>query len=198
MADAKKADSLNRSFYHGLKDHVLFGVNFLRRPSINASIIPSSRYAGEALIDNIDFQNIDTIIELGPGTGAFTKVVLSRCKPETKIILIEIEKSYIAPLQNKFGARVIIENTSAHLLDSVLDKHGIEKADLMISGLPFLPEDMKSQFVQALSRQTDQGAIYRFFTYMPPIMNKGYSELPLRKKSFVLRNFPPMWIYGIN
>ena len=198
MGETKKADLPKRSLYRGMKDHALFALNFLRRPSINASIVPSSRYAAEALIDKVDFQRVDTIVELGPGTGAFTKVVLSRCKPDAKMVLIELEASYIAPLQEQFGSRVSVEHTGAHRIDSVLVTHGIEKVDLIISGLPFLPDETKGEFAESLLRQTDQGAIYRFFTYMPPIMKKVYADLPLRKKSFVLRNFPPMWIYGIN
>jgi phospholipid N-methyltransferase len=198
MGETKKADLPKRSLYRGMKDHALFALNFLRRPAINASIVPSSRYAGAALIDKVDFQQIDTIVELGPGTGAFTKVVLSRCKPDAKMILIELEASYIAPLQEQFGSRVSVEHTGAHRLDSVLEKHGIEKIDLIISGLPFLPDETKGEFAESLLRQTDQGAIYRFFTYMPPIMKRVYADLPLRKKSFVPLNFPPMWIYGIN
>jgi len=33
---------------------------------------------------------------------------------------------------------------------------------------------------------------------MPPMMKKIYAPLPVKKHRFVLKNFPPAWIYGIN
>lgn len=180
------------------KNIFLFGVNFFKNPLRNASIIPSSNIAAKAMFDHIDFQSIRVIVELGPGTGVFTEEILKRCKPNTKVILIEIEESYIRLLRGKFGNKVIIEKASAHLLDSILVKHGINKVDLIISGLPFLLGGVEGELFETVKKHTKNGAIYRFFTYNPPAMKQMYKNLPIRKMSFVLRNFPPLWIYGIN
>jgi len=178
---------------------ILFTINFLKNPLRNASVVPSSVFASREMINNIDFSSINTIIELGPGTGIFTKEIIRKCNPKTKIILIELEDTYISLLRSKFGERVIVENTSAHLLDEVLIKHKIEKADLIVSGLPFsLPHKVLEKLCKSIKKQTDNGAIYRFFTYMPPIMKLAYTNLPIREVSFVPRNFPPLWVYGIN
>lgn len=180
------------------KEHILFGVNFLKNPLRNASVIPSSVWARRAMLKNINFRSVHSIVELGPGTGTFTEEIIRRSKPGTKIILIEIEKSYVRLLRKKFGKRVIVENSSAHLLDEVLAKHGLERADLIISGLPFPPEKIKKQIFRSIRRQTDQGTIFRFFTYMPPVIKKVYKTLPIKKLFFVPRNFPPLWVFGIN
>jgi phospholipid N-methyltransferase len=47
----------------------------------------------------LDWNKIDTIVELGPGSGTFTAEIISRCKPTAKIILIELEDSYVSLLQ---------------------------------------------------------------------------------------------------
>lgn len=182
-----------------IQELILFTINFLKNPLRNASIVPSSVFAGREIINNIDFSGIETIIELGPGTGIFTREIIRKCKPETKIILIELEDTYVNLLRRKFGKRVIIENTSAHLLDEVLKRNNIEKVDLIVSGLPFsLPHEILEKLCISIKRQTDNGTIYRFFTYMPPIMKLAYTDLPIREVSFVSRNFPPLWVYGIN
>ncbi|MBI4050550.1 MAG: hypothetical protein HY396_01080 [Candidatus Doudnabacteria bacterium] len=181
-----------------IKTFFSFGLNFLKNPLRNASIMPSSQFASRAILHGVDFSHIDTIVELGPGTGVLTEEILKRCRPNTKILLIEIEKSYAKTLQNRYGDRVIVENKSAHLLGDILKKHGMNKADLIISGLPFLPKEMKDELFNSIKQHTNRGAIFRFFTYMPPIMKQIYKDLPIRKISFVLRNFPPVWIYGIN
>jgi phospholipid N-methyltransferase len=176
----------------------LFFVNFLKNPLRNASIIPSSESSCKAMVNGIDFSKVKTIIELGPGDGVFTEQVLKKCRPDTKIIVIELEKSYIHILKKKFGKKVIVENVCASHIDEILRKHKIKKVDLIISGLPFLPEKVKNKLFTSIKQHTDRGTVFRFFTYMPPIMKKIYKDLPLKKKSFTWKNIPPFWVYGTN
>lgn len=174
----------------------LFLKNFLRNPLRNASIIPSSRFASVAMFRNIDFSKIKTVIELGPGTGVFTKQIVEKSATDTKIILIELESSYIANLRKQFGSRVVIENTDANSLENVLKKHSVKQVDLIISSLPF--EAVNFELVKTITKMTKSGTIFRFFTYIPPAVKRVYKDLPIKIKSFVLRNIPPLWIYGVN
>lgn len=180
------------------KDALLFAKNFFRNPLRNASIMPSSSFASVAMLKNLDFSSIHTILELGPGTGVFTKEIIKRSAPFTKIILIELEETYVKRLRRKFGAKVIVENANANLLEDILKKHNVSKLDLLISGLPFLEEAVNDHLLASIKKQTDNGTIFRFFTYLPPVMKRVYKNLPIRKIAFVLRNVPPLWIYGIN
>ena len=177
---------------------LLFAKNFVKNPLRNASIIPSSVYAGRAMVKNIDFSNIHTVVELGPGTGVFTNELIKRCLPGTKIILIELEKSYIENLKKLFGDKVVVENANAHVLDEILEKHKVSKLDLLISGLPFFEEVISKQFIDTIKRHTDSGTIFRFFTYVPPVAKRVYIKLSIKKITFVLKNIPPLWIYGVN
>lgn len=180
------------------KEAFLFARNFFKNPLRNASITPSSVFAGRAMLKDIDFSTIHTVMELGPGTGIFTEELIRRCVPNTKIVLVELEKSYVENLRRKFGARVTVENTDAGFLEEVLEKHDIVRPDLIISGLPFFKEALSDRLLASIKKQTDQGTIFRFFTYMPPIAKRLYKNLPLRKTAFVLKNIPPLWIYGVN
>ena len=177
---------------------LLFAKNFVKNPLRNASIIPSSVSAGRAMVKNINFSNIHSVVELGPGTGVFTNELVKRCLPGTKIILIELEKSYIENLRKLFGDKVTVENTNAHLLDEVLKKHGVSKLDLMISGLPFFEEVISEQFIDTIKHRIDTGTAFRFFTYVPPVAKRVYKKLSIKKIAFVLKNIPPLWIYGVN
>lgn len=182
-----------------MNTNLQFAINFLRRPAQNASLVPSSSRASRAMLHGIDFSAISAVVELGPGTGVFTREIIQRCRPNTKVLLIEIEDSYIEPLQKEFGERVIIERASAEQLNSLLQKHRIGKLGLIVSGLPFsLSEDTREKLFASIETHTNSGAIFRFFTYNPPMMKRAYRRLPIKKISFVFRNFPPLWVYGIN
>lgn len=180
------------------RDRFLFARNFLNNPLRNASIMPSSSFASKAMLKGLDFSVIDTVVELGPGTGVFTKEIVKRCRPNTKIILVELEKSYVRSLKEKFDGQAIVENQSAYYLDEILKKHGVVTPDLLISGLPFFEEALSPHLLKTIKSLTEQGTIFRFFTYMPPAVKRIYKNLPIRMHRFVLRNIPPLWIFGIN
>ncbi|MCB9188729.1 MAG: hypothetical protein H6599_05550 [Flavobacteriales bacterium] len=179
-------------------EKVLFFKNFIKNPTRNASVIPSSKAATKAILKGIDFDKVDVIVELGPGSGVFTKEIIAQANPSTKIVVIELEESYLSVLERKFGDRILLENTSAHLLRDVLDKHGLEKVDLIVSGLPFLKGEIKEKVDRTIMDFTEEGTIYRFFTYMPPIMKRVYKSMPIEKKNMEPWNMPPFWVYGIN
>lgn len=179
-------------------ERTIFFKNFIKNPARNASVIPSSRAATRAILEGLDFDQIDVIVELGPGNGVFTREIIAKAKPTTKIVIIELEASYHDILKQKFENQIILEHESAHLLREVLDKHGIEKVDLIVSGLPFLKGEIKVKVDQTIMELVSKGTIYRFFTYMPPVMKRIYREMPIEKKKVEIRNVPPFWVYGIN
>lgn len=182
-----------------IKNSLRFSLNFLRNPLRNASIVPSSAAATRAMLQGIDFSAVASVVELGPGTGVFTREIVKRCRPDTKLLLIELEESYVRILRREFGARVMIEQANAHRLDELLAKHDIQKVSLIVSGLPVsLPESMAEELLLSIKAHTTRGTIFRFFTYNPPFMRRAYKNLPVRKIALVLKNFPPLWVYGIN
>lgn len=138
------------------------------------------------------------MVELGPGNGTFTREIIARSKPGTRIVLIELEESYVDLLVNKFGNKVTVVHDSAHRMNEILAAHGLSHADLIVSSLPFLQKQISRMIFSAILEQTRHGAAYRFFTYMPPVMKWFYRGLPLHKVKYVFNNIPPMWIYGIN
>lgn len=149
------------------------------------------------MIEKIDFSEINSIIELGPGSGVFTTEILKKCMPHAKVILMEIDEKYLYILKEKFPQRVFIENISAHRMDEIITKHQLDKVDLIISGLPFLPKEIKTITDKRIQEQIEKGTIFRFFTYMPPIMKKVYKNFNPKQVSFVFRNLPPLWVFEL-
>lgn len=172
---------------------------FLKQPKVNASVTPSSKRAARAMVRGLDLEKMKYVVELGPGTGVFTDILAERLPGDCKVLLIELEEEYIKPLEKRYDDRFEVVRCSACELSSLLKERGVQHVDMVISGLPYtLPEEVKSILFNTLLELTENGTCMRWFTYFPFLMKKHYSKFPLRRSSFVIWNFPPMWIYSVN
>jgi len=171
-----------------------FFLNFFKNPFRNASIVPSSKYLIDAMLENIDFQKIDSIIELWSWDWCISKEIINRAKIWTKIILIEIESSYIKNL-NKFKSdNIFVENQNAENLQNILEKYKLKKPDMIISTLP---TNMPNKYIvfDKIQNFIENWTIFRNFTYMYYFFNKNYKKYKFKKIKFVFKNFPPAWVY---
>ena len=67
-----------------------FWKQFLKSRREIGSVTPSSRYLTRGIVDKIDFANAQVIVELGPGTGVFTRTILNRMSATCKLVVIEL------------------------------------------------------------------------------------------------------------
>ena len=110
--------------------------NFLKDKHIG-SIVSSSKFAVNRVCNKLDFAGKKVIVEYGPGTGVFTKILLERMSPDSKLILIETNKDMISVLKRIEDPRVFIFNDTAENVEDILLQCGEETADYVISGIPF-------------------------------------------------------------
>lgn len=179
-----------------LKSRYLFFKKLFHQPKLNASITPSSRFLAAAMVEGIDFSQVKTIVEFGPWTGVFTKVILKKSHPDATIICIEYEKEYVDLLQTYFNNKIIIEHGSVIDVKQILKKHNIENPDLIISWLPFNVYTV--ELMKELHSYIKQWTVFRWFSYTPHQFRDIYQELPLEQKAFVIRNIPPAFVFGAN
>jgi len=172
---------------------------FIKQPKVNASITPSSKRAARCMVRGLDLEKMKYVVELGPGTGVFTDILAERLSTNCKVLLIELEESYIENLQTKYDKRFEVIQCSACELENLLKERKIENVDLIISSLPFnIPARIKTKLQKTLQHLINKGTTMRWFTYFPWLMKKHYKQFSLKKTCFVFWNFPPMWIYTVN
>jgi len=178
-----------------MDERIVFLLQQIKNGKKNASITPSSHFLAKQMMKWIDWQHIDSIIELWAWTWIFTEYICKHAKPSTKIIVIEIDDIYAKILQDKFKETIILEKDDVKNIDSIRQKHHIQKIDLIVSWLPFLPAESIHNEMQ---RYISQGTIFRSFTYQPSTFKKKYADFPIRKIWFTFLNVPPARVYGIN
>ena len=81
---------------------LLFARNFFRHPRMLGSLIPSSRFLINEVLQPIDWERARVIVEYGPGVGTITKNVLQRMRPDATLIVIETNPDFVRFLRDSF------------------------------------------------------------------------------------------------
>jgi len=178
-----------------MNERIVFFGNQFKNGRKNASITPSSKFLAKQMVKNIDFSTIDSVIELGAGTGIFTEYILKNTKPGTKVICIETEENYVQILKEKFGNKIIIHQEDVKNIDQIRKTNHIEKIDLIVSWLPFIPAE---SIHKEIKKYTSEWTIFRSFTYQPSIFKKQYHDFPIKKIWYTFFNIPPARVFGVN
>src|SRR5262249_43345723 len=66
------------------EETLLFARNFLQHPKMLGSLVPSSRFLIDRLLNKIDWKRARTLVEYGPGVGTITSHILQRMSPEAR------------------------------------------------------------------------------------------------------------------
>ena len=61
---------------------ITFLSEFIKHPKTQGQLHQGSNILAKAMVDAIDFDVAKCIVELGPGTGSFTKEIMKRKKKE--------------------------------------------------------------------------------------------------------------------
>jgi phospholipid N-methyltransferase len=78
---------------------LLFAREFLKHPILLGSFVPSSRFLVHRLLRQVDWAEARTVIEYGPGVGAFTAEILKRMRHGATLVAIETSAELVTDLR---------------------------------------------------------------------------------------------------
>ena len=116
-----------------------FVKEFFRNPSEVGSLIPSSRELTNAVVKPIDFGTARCIVEYGPGTGVFTDALIRRRRPETVLLLVELNERFCVLLKQRYAGQpnVHVVHGSADKTADYLLAARAPSVDYVVCSLPF-------------------------------------------------------------
>lgn len=168
--------------------------NFLRDRDV-AAVAPSSQFLVRRVCKWIDFDEPAVIVEYGPGNGVFSEYIWERMTDDSVLLLIENNPDFVDLLVQRTAedARVIVEEARAENVARLLEQHGLDGADYVVSGIPFsfLEEDAKHDLLsQTREVLTDGGTflVYQNYNHLEEPLREHFSEVT---KEFEPRNIPP-------
>jgi len=186
-----------------MNDHTLFLGKFLTQlPRGNpiASIAPSSRWLSRTTVRNIAWDRVETLIELGAGTGPITRVLAERARPQCRAVVVERDHDFARLLRDRFGSlrNFEIVEGDARDLAALLADRGITQVDHVISGLPVpsFPRELRhALFRQVRTVLRPEGTfnqITEFAWVYWPLYRKYFDHVQF---AFEPRNLPPSGAY---
>jgi phospholipid N-methyltransferase len=149
---------------------LLFTRNFFRHPRMLGSIVPSSRFLIKQLLEPIDWTRARVIVEYGPGVGSITTEVLDRMHADAILIAIETNPDFVSYLRNTFtDPRLHVVEASAVAVDEILRRFGRQRANYIISGIPFstIPAPVRERILRKTRTVLEPGGaflVYQFST----------------------------------
>jgi len=188
-----------------MRDRAKFLAAFVKRPFDTGSITPSSAQLAEAMVEGMELCDADTVVELGPGTGPFTRLIQEQLKPGACLLCFEINPEMAEALRRNFP-KVQVVNDSIENLARHLKEAGRDGVDAVVSGLPWaaFSPDRQRRLLDATLKPMKPGARFATFAYshaawMPParkfreLLESRFSQVETSK--VVWRNVPPAFVY---
>ncbi|WP_328824607.1 class I SAM-dependent methyltransferase [Mesorhizobium neociceri] len=182
-------------------DTLFFLRAWMANPLRVAAMAPSGTALASLMTSEID-ASTGVVIELGPGTGSFTRALLARGVSEKNLTLVEVGSNFACMLGLRFPKAHILCVDAADL--SAVDTWRNGKVGAVVSGLPLLSmptAKVIAILAGAFSHMKEGGAFYQF-TYGPrcPVPAAILDQLGLRATRIgrTLRNIPPAAVYRIS
>ncbi len=200
-----------RTFYQSLFKHT----------KETGSIAPSSRFLADAITRHIPFGDSPlTILEVGPGTGPFTQVLVKKMGDEDHLHLCEVNPAFVECLTNRIATDTVWQRHRDRIHIHPISAQALEEEqryDYIVSGLPFnnfepaIVRDILSVYTRLIKPE----GVLSFFEYAwVRVFRKLMSSAAHRKRvdavgqvlqefltefeeqrTFVGLNFPPSYVH---
>jgi len=178
---------------------------FLREPLQVGAFWPSSPKLAALVVDGCDLPSRELVVELGPGSGAFTGLVLEQLSERSRFIALEINAINVRELRRRFPQLEVHADCAERLPEYLRGSHR-RKADCIISGLAWgnmLPATQDRIFDAMLSSLAP-GGLFTTFAYVHATWFP--TSLRFRRRLFrdfakvettpiVWHNLPPAFVY---
>lgn len=168
---------------------------FWKDKQMVGALSPSTRFLGEKMIANVDFDKSKVLVELGPGTGVFTDLIIDRMATDAKLLVFELNDLFYKNLSERINdPRVQIIHDSAEYINKYLTNGD---ADVVISSLPLMMfnEELRYSVVKASYESLKKTGKYIQFQYSlqsRKLLEATYKQVNIK---FTMKNFPPAFVY---
>ncbi|MEU0076006.1 methyltransferase domain-containing protein [Streptomyces sp. NPDC006332] len=176
---------------------------FLRRPRLTGAVAPSSPTLARAMTSGLGLDRAEVVVELGPGTGAITEVIVRQLAPGARLVAVELNPVFAGRLAHRYqGSAVEVVQGSAEDLATLVPY----PVDVIVPGLPWtvMPHERQRRILDAAADALGPSGRFSTFAYMhaawTPPARRFAAELAARfsivqRSRVVWPNVPPAYVH---
>lgn len=188
-----------------LRDYWTFLQRVVRNPGLVGAVAPSSPELAAAMAAVVPSTGSPVVVELGPGTGALSRAISQRLPESGRHIAIELDSGMVEHLRAELPWLEVIQGDAAELT-ALLDKAGVSRADVVISGLPWavFSAELQRKILTEVGLALSATGAFTTFTYLHATGMKSARRFRQQLESnfdevlvtrTVWRNVPPALFY---
>ena len=171
---------------------------FIRENKMVGSLTPSSRFLASKMMDTIDFSEVKVIVELGPGTGVFTRKIVEKLDKKAHLFVFELNEGFCDKLKQEFQQKnVHIIHDSAEQMQNYLTELGFKSAEVVLSSLPLanFSKELRTSILNSANNVLCSNGKYIQFQYSLQAKKQLKQMFEDVKIKFTPLNIPPAFVY---
>jgi len=149
-----------------------------------------------ATLDMASVAQARCVVELGAGTGPYTREIVRRLRPDARLLVFELDPALAERLAAEVtDPRVRVIADSAANLDAHLDGR---RPEVIVSGLPFtsLPGPVRREILHAARRALADDGVMLVLQYSPFMQRELERLFGSVRRRLSLLNVPPAVLFA--
>lgn len=179
---------------------------FLISPSVTGAVASSSEDLATLIVGVADIPHMQSVVELGSGTGIFTEKILHRLNNSAVFFALEVNPYFVQETLQRCPAATVYQDSVSNLREH-LDRHHVDRCDCIISSLPWAGFGNRKQetFLQTVVDVLKPEGKFLAFAYIHTLlMPSGRTFRTNLFEKFgkvvttktVWKNLPPAFVYA--
>ncbi|MFI9640937.1 class I SAM-dependent methyltransferase [Micromonospora sp. NPDC051925] len=188
-----------------MSDSWTFLSQFTRHPFTVGAVAPSGPGLAADITAAVPSTGDPVVVELGPGTGAFTQAIQRRLDGRGRHLALEVNPRFAARVARRYPTVEVVLGDAA-ALGGLLAARRHPSADVVVSGLPWAAfrESRQRSVLDAVAAGLGDGGAFTTFAYRhalwaPParrfrgLLRQVFDEVTVGRT--VWGNLPPALVY---
>ena len=171
-----------------------FFLEFVKNPIKMSSMFPTGSKAGRMMAKAAKADDARIVVEIGAAHGNVTREILKIMPKKATLYAIEINKALYEELSAIQDKRLKPIHGDATQMNKLLEKHGIKKADCVISTVPLATMPKKAKKIVANVKKLTSGPFVQiqYSKTMDKFFRKNFNKIDV---GFCQKNVPPVFFY---
>lgn len=178
---------------------------FLRNSGQVGAIAPSSPQLAQMMVDWFDWEEIENVVEYGPGTGVFTEKIEEHRREGSRFFAIEMDPE-LARITRERCPEVTVHTDSVTNVGQLCNGAGIDRVNAILCGLPWaaFPESLQDECLDAMFEVLPEGGQFATFAYWQGLLlpagqrfrrklKERFREVQFSPTAW--KNLPPAFVY---